>query len=288
MIGIENFSKQTTKQQLIIEEHNLLLEKKIEERTVELKTKNEIMLKELELARNIQNQLIPNRSPREFIFSLYSPMEMVGGDFFDFINFQNQNKIGIFISDVSGHGVPAAFITSMLKGTIHQSGDKINNPSELLLHINDALKNQTDGNFITAFYGIYDTSNKSFLYSSAGHNQPYVFNNNQADMLSGKKGIPLTTMSNEFLKSINKSYVNNEITLPSNSKLLLYTDGLTEATSKNDINIDFENSVMSNILMKNADKKSDEFIKTLFDKLIEFRGCLNFEDDVCLICMDIK
>ncbi|MEI7652004.1 MAG: DUF1501 domain-containing protein, partial [Verrucomicrobiota bacterium] len=94
--------------------------------------------------------------------TLDNRMEEVGGDFYDFINFRDSEKIGIFISDVSGHGVPAAFITSMIKTTILQSGERKENPAELLTYINDLLHNQTGGNFITTFYGIFNSLDNSF------------------------------------------------------------------------------------------------------------------------------
>ncbi len=173
------------------------LEKTVHERTSELeiernklKTRNEIMENELALARRIQEQLIPVQQPADFIYSLYKPMDQVGGDFYDFIRFRDSELIGIFLSDVSGHGVPAAFITSMVKTIIMQAGESKGNPAELLLNINTILYNQTDGNFVTVFYGIYNPADNSLLYSNAGHNPPMIITDGAINYLKSAKSVP--------------------------------------------------------------------------------------------------
>jgi len=133
----------------------------------EIKSSQEVIIGEIQLAKKIQEEIIPSSKPVYYIYSLYKPMFAVGGDFYDFIKIPNTENIGIFISDVSGHGVSAALITSMIKTTLLQAAERINNPSELLLYINNVLQNHTAGNFITAFYGIYNSSNNTILYSNA-------------------------------------------------------------------------------------------------------------------------
>jgi HAMP domain-containing protein len=157
------------------------LERKVEERTHELEKereelalKNNIIQNDLHLARKIQQGLVPVSSPLPCISFLYKPMEQVGGDFYDFIRFRDRHKTGIFICDVSGHGVSAAFITTMIKTAILQSGERKENPAELLTYINDLLCGQTAGNFITALYCIWFPDERRVLYANAGHPQPYL------------------------------------------------------------------------------------------------------------------
>jgi len=277
------------------ESYTQLLEKTVRERTDELKIerdllkqRNEIMNNELKLARRIQEQLIPNNFQGDNIFSLYKPMELVGGDFFDFIHFRESSKIGIFISDVSGHGVPAAFITSMLKSIIQMAGIKKEDPAELLFHINDHLENKTDKNFITAFYGIYDFKTRRIHYSNAGHNLPFIVKSKKITQITGHKGIPLAIMGNEEMQGYNKIYKNTEEKLPKNSKLLLCTDGYTEATPVKNQDIDFENSMLNDVLKENAKMAPENFVKNIYNSLLNFRGADYFEDDICLISVDIK
>jgi len=95
-----------------------------------LQERNQIIEKDLKLEQRIQKQLIPQKNLYLFIDVLYKPMEAVGGDFYDFISFRETNTVGIFISDVSGHGAHAAFITSMIKTLILQAGSARNNPAQ--------------------------------------------------------------------------------------------------------------------------------------------------------------
>ena len=270
------------------------LEKTVQERTQELeiernnlKQRNEIMENDIRMAKHIHEQLMPVEKPAHFIDSLYKPMEMVGGDFYDFIKFRDPDKIGIFISDVSGHGLAAAFITSMIKTIILQSGEKKLDPADLLKFINDILYDQIGGNFVTAFYGIFDSKTRSLVFSNAGHNPPYIITDGSTVQLQGHKTIPLAIMNNAYLESRNKLFRNSEVILPAGSKMLLYTDGFTECQPASKNSLSFEESDMQETFLKNKDNASDLFITNLYSKLIDFRESDSFEDDVCLICLDV-
>lgn len=278
--------KQTNK---LIKIKRLVAEKNMELRDERNKLKliNEIFEYDISLAKRIQDQLIPKNNPSENIHSLYKPMEEVGGDFYDYIYFRDTNKIGIFISDVSGHGISAAFITSMLKTTIIQSGKRKENPAELFSYINDLLQNQTGGNFITAFYGIFNPEDKSFIYSNAGHPQPYLITDSEIINLKKGKNTALALFPNNLLAEKNKSYENFEEILPDNSKLILYTDGLTEACSIHGDTF-FESDKMMPLFAENKKLSSRQFIEKLHQSLITFREDDSFDDDVCLVCLDIK
>ncbi len=251
-----------------------------------LQSQNEILENELLLARKIQEQLIPRSNPSRNIHSLYKPMEQVGGDFYDFLTFEDNDNIGIFISDVSGHGVPAAFITSMIKTTILQAGERINDPAGLLFYMNEVLRNQTAGNFITAYYGIYNPLERTLIYSNAGHPQPYLITDNAVLQLQGGKNTALAMFPNSLLAKSNKFYTNFSEKLPLNSKLLLYTDGLTEARPTDNNSLYFEYASMVEIFKKNGGLPCGAFIEELYSQLAMFRGSDSFEDDICLICID--
>jgi len=284
-----------------IERLSANLEKKVEERTKELyltmemlKARNLTMENELKIARQIQMNLIPVRSDYTNISFYYKPMEEVGGDFFDFFLYQNDGSIGIFISDVSGHGVPAAFITSMIKTSLLQMAPHINDPAYLLMLLNNSMIRQTAGNFITAFYGIFNPATREFNYSNAGHNLPYIINKDVVKNLPQQlKGIPLAILSSEELQEYQLEFSNNTVRLEAGSKLLLYTDGLVEAVNSiekvlNPGTPDFESSGMLNFLQDLLPLPSKEFIYRLSDALIHFRGSEDFDDDVCMVCLDVE
>ncbi|MCB1190687.1 MAG: serine/threonine-protein phosphatase [Leptospiraceae bacterium] len=269
--------------------HRLLIleEQRITERERnELRLRNKIVEEELSMARKIQRQLIPNKSPKQFISFLYEPMEAVGGDLLDFLLFREKNRIGIFLSDVAGHGVPAALIASMVKTTLIQSGKHKENPAEFLMYLNDILINKTDNYFVTAFYGIYDSETKSITYSNAGHNPPYLISETEITFLESGKGLPLAVIDNKELNRLGKMYKNQTESIAGFIKLLLYTDGLVEARKVNSPKIWFYDEIEA-VLFDLKYLSNKEFISQLYEKLILFQGNKNFEDDICVICMDI-
>ena len=213
-------------------------------------------------------------------------MEEVGGDFYDFITFADSKKIGVFLSDVSGHGVPAAFITSMIKTILLQAGSRLGDPAALLLYMNGVLRGQTAGNFVTAFYGIYNPDTRSLLYSNAGHNQPYVINRDRVFQLQGGKNTAIAMFPNNMLARANKKFSNHEDFLESGSKLLLYTDGLVEARPVGG-DMFFEYASMEQVFHENYSKPCGLFLEDLMKELMVFRNSEYFDDDICLICMDI-
>lgn len=262
----------------------------LEEERNKLHTRNQIIETELALARNIQKRLIPQKPPNGEIAVWYQPMDMVGGDFFDFVDFADGRTVGIFVSDVSGHGVPAAFITSMIKSAGLQMAPRLQNTAALLHYLNDFLISLTDENFVTAFYGIFDRVDRSFRYASAGHNEPYLISpaGNTVQILEDpNKGLPLAILTNKELKARQHQYAENQVFLESGSKILLYTDGLVETTSANDLKLAFGDSLIHDVIKEHGQKPAQSFVLRIKQALIDFHGSKNFDDDICLICLDV-
>jgi serine phosphatase RsbU (regulator of sigma subunit)/HAMP domain-containing protein len=299
-VNLENASIVRNLERIVEERtHELELEKaRVEEKTLELerernelKGRNEIMEYELEMARKIQMQMIPTRCPIPGLAFYYKPMDKVGGDFFDFIEYPG-GKIGIFLSDVSGHGVPAAFITSMIKTNLIQIAPYISNPANMMSHLNSSMMNQTGENFVTAMFGIYDPTTREFNFSNAGHNSPYLVSSEGVAVIKPKeRGVPLAVLSNMQLEKKNKIYSNQSIVLPADAKLLLYTDGLTEAVhvmekDSAEQTQDFESSGLTRVMTENRKLDSNAFVEKIVENLVCFRGSDSFDDDICLICID--
>ncbi len=278
-----------------IEELSHNLEIKVRVRTEELEQEKELLRlrndtieKELVIAMKIQEQIIPRFSPAENIYAFYKPMDKVGGDFYDFLKFRDTDRIGIFLSDVSGHGVPAAFITSMIKTAILQAGTDRDDPSILLSSLNELLVNQTGGNYITAFYGIYDPHSRELVFSNSGHNPPYIINRGGVKTIEGYKSIPLAITGSGSPEAGNRPRLNNTITLEKGDKILFYTDGLTEALSKSEHNVYFEEMLVNELLVKYSHQSPVDYITSIYKELVNFHGTELFNDDVCMICMDVE
>ena len=237
--------------------------------------------KEIKMAKAIQSKILPSSPPNEKISFLYKPMYMIGGDFFDIIKIRD-NVFGVFISDVSGHGIPAAFITSMIKSFIKESKD-INNPANLLSFINDRMVDLSSGNFITAFYGVFDFYKKSIEFSNAGHPAPILLNESVTVLDIKNNGLPLGIYSSDVLEKMGKSYYNNSLKI--NSKIILYTDGLLEAVST--VGEIFEDRLF-NLLSQCKNMGSKNIIDFIYKGLVEFRSSENFDDDICILAIDFS
>ncbi|MBP7282522.1 MAG: SpoIIE family protein phosphatase [Leptospiraceae bacterium] len=271
------------------------LQNKLNRQRTELETKKNqleqsynLLDADLNVAREFQKKLIPEKSPQSFVHYLYHPMMHVGGDFFDFIQFRDSKKIGIFLSDVSGHGVPAAFITSMIKTTILQSGNKKENPAELLKYLNEVLYEQTGGYFITVFYGIYNNVNRQIVFANAGHDWPILIHNGKIETLSGKRSVPIGVFSNQEIKDRKKNYENITKKFPFDSKILFFTDGFSEVRKENGEGKFFEEEEMNRSFLSLNHLTGQTYLKELFQILINFRGSEQFEDDICIISLEVS
>jgi len=282
---------------------SISLESEVKERTLELviernllSKQNHQMMGELQMARKIQDKLIPKESPLGCIAYWYQPMLQVGGDFFDFIRLRN-GRIGIFISDVSGHGMAAALVTSMIKSYTMQYLPEIDNPAEVLHLLNDFLCDMDVGQFVTAFYLIYDPRTREMTWASAGHNIPFQVISGELVLLPvERKGFPLAVMKNRELMNTGKPYFNETGILPEHSRLLLYTDGLLETVNINDKEIsgdkraleEFEYRALGRVIRRCGGLNADKLIPEIVKSLIAFRGGKEFDDDVCIICIDTE
>lgn len=255
-----------------------------------LKLRNEIMETELSIARKIQRQLIPSGNPLPAIASYYRPLNSVGGDFFDFIYPESSNKIGIFISDVSGHGVPAAFITAMIKSIILQVAPRYQSPAGFLNYLNRILFSQTNDNFVTAFYGIYDPGSGEFVYANAGHHIPLLIDRNNGckikkEGLSGfNRSVPLAVLSENELTEMQRNYSDKKVRLEQGSWLLFYTDALLETTGLD--GGEYGTERLHEQIAVSCGLSPNRFLEALADDLLRFHGNSAVEDDLCMICIE--
>jgi len=127
--------------------------------------------KELEIARTIQSSTLPQSVPNLAglqIAARYVPMSAVAGDFYDFLSI-DEKRIGILVADVTGHGVPAALIASMLKVAFASQAAHAHDPGRVLTGLNGALCGKFDAHYVTAAYLFVDMEKSSLHYSAAGH-----------------------------------------------------------------------------------------------------------------------
>ena len=189
------------------------------ERDVEL---GEIQ-KELDLARRIQLSILPRAFPQSADFRVaarYVPMSSVAGDLYDYLAVTNR-RAGLFIADVSGQGIPAALIASMVKMAAASQLPSAAHPAQLLAGMNAALCGNTQGQFVTAAYAYLDAEARQLRYAAAGH----------PAMLLLRRGAITEIAENGLILAAWAGATYSEVTVPleHGDRLLLYTDGLVEA-----------------------------------------------------------
>jgi len=193
--------------------------RRVLEREVEL---GEIQ-KELDLARSIQQSILPSSFPASKSFKVaacYKPMTSVAGDFYDFL-VANDRQAGVLVADVSGHGIPAALIASMLKMAADSNRLRAAEPAALLQAMNSALHGSTRGEMVTAAYVYLDAESKEMRYSAAGHPAMLMLREGAVTEVV-ENGLPLAAAPFD-------SFRERRLEIRAGDRLLLYTDGLVEA-----------------------------------------------------------
>ena len=187
---------------------------------------------ELASARRIQASILPSGVPEVSgldIAARYSPMTSVAGDFYDFAAIDS-SRAGILIADVAGHGVPAALIASMVKVAFAAQNPHAGDPGRVLSGLNEIFCSQLRGQYVTAGYLVIDHRASSATYAGAGH-PPLIHWRASMGKVERRENNGL------FLGfRIDAVYPNVEISLAPGDRLILYTDGLLEATNRADEN----------------------------------------------------
>lgn len=188
----------------------------------------EAIKKEMEVASKIQNLLIPSQNSlpqNEYISSqgYYQPHFEIGGDYYDFINFNNQ-ELGFCIGDVSGKGIPAALIMSNFQATLRALFNPNTPLDELMKKLNEKVcESSSDEKFLTLFIGIYNYTTRKLRFVNASHHPPILYNYKTKETTQLKKGCIGLGMLDEIpIVSV------GEVSIQDHSKLLCFTDGLIE------------------------------------------------------------
>lgn len=180
---------------------------------------------QLEVARQVQLELLPASDPilPGFDISAYNfPTEEVSGDYYDWVRIY-EDQIGVVIADVAGKGVPAALLMAFLRASLRAATHIGYSPHISMSKVNYLLWESIERNqFVTAFYGLLDATNKSLVYSNAGHNPPLLLDVDGRARFLEQGGLPLGMFRDT-------RYYEYYLTFEPGQLLVLYTDGVTEA-----------------------------------------------------------
>jgi len=241
--------------------------------------------KELEIARRIQSSILPQTVPALSGLDLaarYAPMSAVAGDFYDFLVL-DEKRLGILVADVTGHGVPAALIASMLKVAFAGQAAHAHDPARVLAGLNLALCGKFEEHFVTAAYLFVDLENRLVRYSAAGH--PPLIMATRAD------GNVREIEENGLMLGLfpEATYSSVEIRIASGDRCLLYTDGVFEAT--NTAREEFGKSRCKEFLESHRHLAAAHFADNLLANIAEFSGFDSTraqEDDITLLVLDFQ
>lgn len=261
-----------------------ILGKKMVDEQIDIANKHARIDGELNLATTIQANMLPKifpAFPKLKEIDLYAemyPAKEVGGDLYDFFMIDDKH-IAIVIADVSGKGVPAALFMAITK-TLLKNTLMEHNVSETMSIVNNSL---CDGNvaelFVTGWIGVIDLNTLTLHFANAGHNPPIVKLSNKVSFLKEKSGIPLGVFENV-------EYIEHSIKMSAGDKILLYTDGVTEATSKEG-ELFGENRLL-NFLEEHKKENNEELLKNLKIALDEFANGTEQFDDITALALTLK
>jgi sigma-B regulation protein RsbU (phosphoserine phosphatase) len=263
----------------------------------ELRTRNEALEEELNMARELQTALLPQQFPRFprgaeeaesaiHIHHLYRPSMAVSGDFFDVFEIE-ENVAGLFICDVMGHGVRAALVASILRALVNELEPVWKQPSEFMGQLNRALrrilKNTRVPLFASAFYVVADLTKGCLIHANAGHPCPLRVRRNGGPealrRLDGCKLGPALGLLDEA------EYPSARTEMATPETVLFFTDGLFEVEAQDGSLYDYQ--ALREAVGELSELTGGELCESVVEKVCEFSGQREFADDVCLVAMEI-
>ena len=249
---------------------------------------------ELKMGRQIQTALLPQEIPHVpglSVQGLMLPAKEIGGDYYDFIILPDKDSLGIVIGDVSGKGVSAGLIMSLTKATIHNLSEEGFSPREILLRTNRFLNKHIGGQkFMTLIYLMWQFQSKALTYSSAGHEHILVYRETFPQGETFPMGKVEAIQSGGFMlgmiQDIDRFLEEKQITLQAQDKILLYTDGVTEA--ENASGDRFGLSRLKETFAKHSSKSASELMQAIKDEVYTFIGNHPQYDDITLVVMEAR
>jgi len=249
----------------------------------------EKMQKEIEVAKQIQQALLPRKHPDVSGYDIapyYQAAKEVGGDYYDFV-VVDEETLGVVVADVSGKGVPGSLVMTMIRTALRMEARGNNNASDVMSKMNDFVTDDMKkGMFVTMFYVILDSKNRIISYASAGHNPMILYRADSEDIFFlNPKGFPVgISLPDESL--FRRSISLEKIKLKKDDMLLIYTDGVTEAM--NERREQYGEDRLIELVKRNGHLHPTRFIEVLEQDVKTFTGGHPQNDDITVVAVKEK
>ncbi|XHR27652.1 MAG: SpoIIE family protein phosphatase [Chthoniobacteraceae bacterium] len=263
--------------------------------TAELQSRNAQLQADLQMAREVQEALLPREYPswdqRDSLHSggfafahCYRPAESVGGDFLDIVSLPG-NRYGVFICDVMGHGMRAALVTAVIRGLLEELRSEMDDPGGFMSILNARLRtilqNVEESFIATGFFLLVDESSNEVRYANAGHPVPVgICNRGVVTTLQNAKNRPKSALGlfDHF------TYVTECCPCHKGDRIFLFTDGLYEVESPQ--GQEFGRNRLHTAFQKYAQLPPRELFSSVFCDLSAFSDRNDFADDICIILLE--
>jgi sigma-B regulation protein RsbU (phosphoserine phosphatase) len=274
VFGFVSFFHQTTKDRL--EKRNLELEQSVKQGAAQLEKQEE----EMQRASEIQRSLLPKEIPQLAGFEVagaWRPARTVSGDYYDVFKL-DEHRLGLCIADVVGKGVSAALLMANVQAAVRAYASSAENPAQLCAKVNSLLcENLATGKFVTFLYGVLDNETRTLDYCNAGQIYPILVSEGSTRSLNHGGAVLGVFPTWE--------YKNAKIEFRAGDRLLLVTDGITEASDG--IEQEFGEEKLAEAALKESKRTAAEMSDALLNQVTKFCDA-HFQDDATLLVIAAK
>lgn len=243
------------------------------------RSKQRAIQRQIQLAADVQRRLLPQKAPTlaPFDFAgVYEPCFELGGDFYDFIPFEE--SVGVVVGDVVGKGIAASLLMASVRAALRAHVEDVYDLDEVMGRVNNALTRDTrDNEFATVFYGTLDAQTRRLTYCSAGHDPALLWRNGEVQELT-TGGMVLGIRKDE-------PYEKGLVNLQTGDVLLVYSDGVVDATNFHGEK--FGRSRIRDAVADMADKPARDIVNHVLWQVRRFAGLNHRPDDMTIVAVKV-